>query len=183
MGFMTLEEGIRLRDSRYWGLLRVMPQAQEKYIELVGESRPWIECYYPRYEKKVRPHGAGRVRVELRAVFPGYLFVRVRKRDIYDIVNLPVRAYWVRFGGNVELIPDKVVEKIKEMEENKELVREVKYVDPFRRGTSVTVHLPYSDVLAIVVKAKGNRIVVDSSLCRCVVPRHVLEVVEKNHCT
>jgi hypothetical protein len=173
---MTLEEGIRLRDTLWWGLLKLAPMSQERFIQHVNEYYSHIECYYPRYERTIRPNGARGKKKVWWPVFPGYVFMHVRKGDLYEMVNLPVRAYWVRFGGSIELIPDRVIEKIKELEEKKELVREVRYVEQYRHGVGVRVHLPVGDILAVVVKCKGDRVIVEAPLGRCVVPRHMLEL-------
>jgi hypothetical protein len=165
-------------SQEHWGLLKLNPLAQGRYVEYVDRYYPHVECYYPRYERVVRPHGSrGRRRV-WSPIFPGYLFVRVKRREMPELVTLPVRAYWIRFGENIEIVPDIVIKRLRELELAGELVREVMHVEPYRVGVQVRVHLEVGDIRAVVVKrGPGDRVVVDSVWCRCVVPRHLLEVI------
>jgi hypothetical protein len=112
-----------------------------------------------------------------RPVYPGYLFLLVGDRDMRTPVNLPVRASWVRFGGVVESIPDRVIQKLRELERANELVREVKYVNPYYPGARVRVHLPVQDIMAVIVKIVGKRALVDTPMCRITVPIHRLQVL------
>ena len=86
-------------------------------------------------------------------------------------------TYWVRFNGVIDVVPDRVVERLRLLETNGELFKEVMHVDPYRMGVSVRVHLSVGDILGIVVGKAGGKIVVESPLCRCVVPGHLLETV------
>ena len=162
-----------------WGLLRVAPISQERYVENVGEFCEGMEVYYPLYERLERKHGMrGCLRV-LRPVFPGYVFAKVDSSgdDVRRMVSLPVKAYWVRFGGKIELVGDTIVARIRTLEVTNQLVVEKKYEDPFRNGISVRVHLPVGDILGVVIKKLGGRVVVDAPMGRCVAPRHLLELI------
>jgi transcription antitermination factor NusG len=112
-------------------------------------------------------------------VYPGYVFVKVEEdTDLHGPVSLPVRAAWVKFGGQVEVVPNRVIEELKRLAGNGELVREVKYINPYRAGVCVRVHLPVYDIAGIVIKmVRGNRVEVETSLCRVTVPMHTLEVM------
>jgi hypothetical protein len=93
-------------------------------------------------------------------------------------VSLPVMARWVRFGGVVESIPNRVIEVLRDLEKRNELVREVKYVNPYYPGAKVRVHMPVCDLAAVIVKMVGrNRALVDTDLCRVTVHLHRLQVV------
>jgi hypothetical protein len=159
--------------------LRVNPVRQEHYLRLLRQYYPEIEYYFPVYSCYRRPHGYRRAVEVVSPVYPGYLFVRVgEKEDLRGPVGLPVRARWVRFGGKVEVVSGIVVERLRRLEVGNELVREVKNVNPYVSGARVRVHLPVQDIMAVVVKlVGGNRAVVDSDLCRVLVPIHALEVV------
>jgi hypothetical protein len=111
-------------------------------------------------------------------VYPGYLFILVADGNMSGPVSLPVSARWVRFGGQVEAVPDYVVMKLRELEKANELVREVKYVNPYYPGARVRVHMPVCDLAAVIVKLVGrNRALVDTDLCRVMVHLHRLQVV------
>lgn len=166
-------------SAAHWSLLKLNPQKQRGYVESLHEYFPGIESYYPIYTKLSRPHGSRRpMRVE-RPVYPGYLFLKVREGDDWQApVSLPVRARWVKFGGIVESIPDRVVQGLRKLEEAGELVREVKYVNPYVAGAQVRVHLPMQDLLAVIVRLVGkNRALVEMPLGRATVHLHRLQVL------
>jgi hypothetical protein len=142
----------------------------------MDEYCPEIEYYFPKYETEVRPHGARRPVRVTRPVFPGYIFVRNGEGDTRRLTGLPVRAYWVQFGGKREEVSDRVIERLKEFESAGELVREVRYVNPYRRGVRVYVHMDVADLVATVVKVIGNRALVEVPVGTCLVPIHCLEV-------
>jgi hypothetical protein len=162
----------------HWSLLKVNPQKQARYIELLSEHNPGIERYYPVYTKLSRPAGVRKAREVVRPVYPGYLFLRVGDQDIRGPVSLPVVARWVKFGGKIEAIPGFVVERLRKLEERNELVREVKYVNPYVPGVRVRVHLPVQDILGVVVKmVRHNRALVDTPLGRATVQVHTLQII------
>jgi hypothetical protein len=156
-----------------------MPQKQEHFVDLLKEYLPGTEAYYPVYTKMSRPHGQRKAREVQRPVYPGYLFVLIGNGgNMHGPVSLPVRASWVRFGGVVEAVPDFVIQKLRDLEKANELVREVKYVNPYVAGAKVRVHLPVGDLLAVIIRLVGrNRAVVDLPLGRTTVPIHRLQVL------
>jgi hypothetical protein len=167
-------------DTHHWSLLKVSPQKQNGYVELLKEYCQGIESYFPVYQHVTRPHGVRRPVKVSRPVFPGYLFLKVVDGEMRRPVSLPVAARWVRFGGRIEAIPNFVIQRLQKLELDNQLVREVKYVNPYTPGVRVRVHLPVYDVFGFIVKlVHGNRAVVDTTLCRVIVPIHTLQVVEK----
>jgi hypothetical protein len=164
--------------GQHWSLLKLNPQKQRNYVSLLQEHLPDVESYYPVYSKMSRSNGHRRaVKVE-RPVYPGYLFLLVADGNMSGPVNLPVNARWVRFGGHIEAVPDYVVMRLKELERANELVREVKYVNPYYPGARVRVHMPVCDLAAVIVKLVGrNRALVDTDLCRIMVHVHRLQAV------
>jgi hypothetical protein len=167
-----------LCGGQHWSLLKLNPQKQRNYVNLLQEHLPEMESYYPVYSKMSRANGHRRaVKVE-RPVYPGYLFILVADGNMSGPVSLPVNARWVRFGGVVESIPNRVIEILRDLEKRNELVREVKYVNPYYPGARVRVHLPVCDLAAVIVKMVGrNRALVDTDLCRVTVHLHRLQVV------
>jgi hypothetical protein len=78
----------------------------------------------------------------------------------------------------VEAVPDFVIQKLRDLEKANELVREVKYVNPYYPGAQVRVHLPVGDLLAVIIRLVGrNRAVVDLPLGRTTVPIHRLQII------
>jgi rRNA-processing protein FCF1 len=106
------------------------------------------------------------------------VFLKVRDKDIRGPTTLPVVARWVRFGGNIEAIPEFVIERLRKLEEKNELVREIKYVNPYLRGVRVVVHFPVQDVQSVVVRLAGNnRVLVETPMGRALVPMHSCKVL------
>lgn len=164
--------------AAHWSLLKLNPQKQRGYVECLREYYPGIEAYFPVYSRVSRPHGSRRPMRVVRPVYPGYVFLMVGNMDMRGPVSLPVRAKWVRFGGVVEAIPDSVVDGLRRMEEAGELVREIKYVNPYVPGVSVRVHLPVGDLLAVIVRLVGkDRAIVDMPVGRATVHLHRLQVM------
>jgi hypothetical protein len=162
----------------HWSLLKLNPQKQRNYVDLLQEHLPGMEAYYPVYSKMSRANGHRRaVKVE-RPVYPGYLFIMVVDGNMSGPVSLPVSARWVRFGGVVEAIPSRVIEILRDLEKRNELVREIKYVNPYYPGARVRVCMQVSDLAAVIVRLVGrDRAIVDTDLCRVTVPVHRLRVV------
>jgi hypothetical protein len=127
----------------------------------------------------VRPHGRRKTIKVLRPVYPGYVFARLGDWDMHELISLPVRAYWVRFGGVIEVVHDRVIQRVKEFEGRNELVREVINAgNPYRSGVRVYVHMDMADFVATVVKlVGGSRVLVDTPIGRGIVPVHSLEVL------
>jgi hypothetical protein len=165
-------------SGQHWSLLKLNPMKQRNYVSLLQQYLPDMEAYYPVYSKMSRANGHRRaVKVE-RPVYPGYLFIMVADGNMSGPVSLPVSARWVRFGGVVETIPDSVIQTLRYLENHNELVREVKYVNPYYPGARVRVHMPVCDLAAVIVKLVGrNRALVDTQLCRVTVHLHRLQVV------
>jgi hypothetical protein len=170
----------------HWSLLKLNPQKQRGYMELLQEHYPSIESYFPVYSRVVRPHGVRKAREVVRPVYPGYVFLRSKQgehvdtnTDIYHIcTSMPVNAKWVRFGGKIEAIPGFVIQRLRNLECTNQLVREVKYVNPYVPGARVRVHLPVQDILGVVVKmVRHNRALVDTPLGRATVQVHTLQIV------
>jgi hypothetical protein len=162
----------------HWSLLKLNPQKQRGYMELLQEHYPSIESYFPVYSRVVRPHGVRKPREVKKPVYPGYVFLRVSDGDLRGPVALPVSAKWVRFGGRIEAIPSFVIQRLRGLEQANELVREVKYVSPYAPGVRVRVHLPVQDIMGVVVKlVRHNRALVDTPLGRATVQVHALQII------
>lgn len=167
-----------MSNDPHWSLLKTNPQKQNGYVNLLTEHCPDIESYYPVYTRLSRPHGVRRPMKVVRPVYPGYLFLRIVDGEMRKPVSLPVSARWVRFGGKIEAIPGFVIQKLRSLEQAGELVREIKHVNPYVPGTRVMVHHPVQDIRAVVVRlVRGNRVVVDTQLCRVTVPIHTVQVL------
>ena len=151
-------------------------------MEFVEENCPSIELYYPQYERVVRSAGAHRAYKVLRPVFPGYIFAR--GDYLSAIAGCPIRVWFVRLRYDpdedltgISLVPDRVIEKLKEDERMGKLVEERVVEDPYFPGRRVRIHTPMADIGAVIVRvANGNRVIVDTTLCRITVPIHQVEL-------
>jgi|SRR6516164_1322886 hypothetical protein len=161
-----------------WALLKLNPVSQDKYVRCIHEWFPRVETYFPIYSRVVRVRGSRQGVKVIRPVYPGYIFIRVDQGGVYGVTRLPVRAWWVKFGGIVETVPGSVITTIKRYEQDNQLVREEQYVNPYRSGTRVRVRVDVVDLVATVVRlVQGGRALVDLPVGNCVVPISRLEIV------
>lgn len=165
-------------QEQHWSLLKMSPQKQTGYVDCLNEYLPGVRSYFPEYTRLARPHGARRAKEVTRPVYPGYVFIMVSGVDMHAPVTLPVSARWVKFGGVVETVPNRVIEVLRDMAGRNELVREIKHVNPYVPGARVYVHTSVQDIMGVIIRLVGkNRAVVDTSLCRATVPVHRLRVL------
>ena len=165
--------------SNSWSLLRLNPQNQEKYVDHVQENVPGVETYFPVFEKKTRPHGKRQPVVVVRPVYPGYVFARLDMNgvNVHLLVNSPIKARFIRFGGTISLIPERVINEIRRLESQRMLVREI-HINPYVPGRKVRVHLPVADIQAIILQLlHGKRALVETPLGRMSVQLHKMTLV------
>ena len=161
-----------------WALLKLNPQQQDKYLEYVHERLPDVETYYPRYDRVTRPAGK-RQPISLKtAVWPGYIFVVYRITYQRLLLTLPVRAWFIRLAydraedmnNQVSLMPDWVIQGIRRMEANNDLVHQPRKLTPYTRGTDVLVHLPVRTIRATIIRVAGSSALVDTDWSHMRVP-------------
>ena len=167
-----------VREIRLWGLLRLNPLSQAKYIRHQGVYRPDIEYYAPRYNRITRPNGLRKTIVVPTLVYPGYLFVRL-DCDLRDILDGPVRVYFVRFGGHIGLVREEVMDRLKKMEALQQLVKEEVKDNPYKPGRNIRVHTPVASIAGILVMCTQShtRAIVDTVMGHWDVPIHQVELV------
>jgi transcription antitermination factor NusG len=113
-------------------------------------------------------------------VYPGYVFARLDMDGdgIHELVTCPVKARFIKFGGEISTIPDKVIHELRRLESLSMLVREVQRVNPYRPGVKVRVHTPVADIQAVIVALiRGNRLKVDSCIGTITVPVHKVNLL------
>jgi hypothetical protein len=109
------------------------------------------------------------------------VFARLQLEDSIKLTSLPVRAFFFRYshldpetGESTRLIsriPQRVIDKLKELESLNLLVQDRVYVNPYRPGTTVRVHLPIADIEAIIIHMIGQtRVCVEGPLGRMILP-------------
>jgi transcription antitermination factor NusG len=162
-----------------WSLLRLNPQSQTKYVEHVQENVPDVETYYPVFEKKTRPHGRRHPMVVVRPVYPGYVFacLDMNGASVHLLMNSPIKARFIRFGGGISLIPSRVIDELRRLESQRMLIREI-HINPYMPGKKVRVHLPVADISAIILSLlHGKRALVETPLGRMSVQLHKMTLV------
>lgn len=165
-------------QTESWTLLRLNPANQARFCEHIADSYPEVSTYYPTFTKLTRP-AKKRYPIEVVVpVYPGYVFARlILEADmIHSLTSTPVRAYFIKFGGQISTIPDSVIKELMRLEGESQLVQEVTKLNPYVPGARVTVHFPIYDIQGIIVHLVGQtRALVDTTLCRVTVPLHHLE--------
>jgi transcription antitermination factor NusG len=112
-------------------------------------------------------------------VYPGYIFVHIgmENESIYLLTHAPTKAWFVRFGGLISVIPEGVITELRRLELARELMREEVVSHPFNPGRKVIVHFPTADIHAVVLRLLNeSRVVVDSPLGNITVPVHKLSL-------
>jgi hypothetical protein len=160
-----------------WTLLRLNPTSQPRFLDHVATTFPDIPTYQPQYQKTTRPARKRHPIQTLHPVYPGYLFAQILDdKFIHQLTSTPVRAYFVRFGGKIGTVPDGVILELRRLESLNLLVHETPRPNPYSPGTKVLIHLPMSDIRGIIAMTlnQGSRAIVDTPLCRVLVPVHTL---------
>jgi hypothetical protein len=156
------------------------PASQDRFVEYVGGRWPDIELYIPAYLGWTRPHGLRHGIRVIRPYFPGYVFARP-DLVVGEHINLrrtPVRAWYVRFGRWIEVVPDRVIEELRDMIGRGELEGYGEMLeDRVREGQPVVVNVNAVMIRGIVLKllGGGGRAEVDAGFCRVIVPVESLE--------
>jgi transcription antitermination factor NusG len=162
-----------------WTLLRLNPQTVTRFLDYLDDFHPGIQTYYPSYERLSRPAKARRPRLVRRPVFPGYLFARpnLSTGEHIFLVRTPIRARYIRFGPNIELIPDNVILELMRLESLGQLVPDDTPQEPrYHHGQRVFVRLAMTNVPATIIRLIAEtRALVETSLCRITVPIHNVE--------
>lgn len=173
-----------MADMDPWGLLRVSPNAQVRYLGYLAERQPEVETYTPMYDRVSRPSGLRHTITVPTPVYPGYIFVKLCV-DLRSLLSYPIRAYFVRFGGqngvggSLGTIREMVINGLKDMEQRGELVREDVVENPYKPGRKVRIHTPVASINGIIKLCthSGSRATVDTALGSWNVPIHQVELV------
>lgn len=164
----------RLKRGRtmFWFLLHCNTAQQHRYTKHIAEHFPATEIYYPQYGRLSRPHGMRRPISIPTPVYPGYIFARPDSATHpRSLVSTHPRAYYVRFGPNIALVPNDIIDKLRIMESLNQLVTEKTAANPYKPGKRVIIHTPVADIQAIIVHLIGhNRVLVDTNFCQITVP-------------
>ncbi len=161
-----------------WTLLRLNPQTVGRFLDYLSDFHPGIETYNPSYEAITRPAKARRPRKSLRPVFPGYLFARpnLSAGEHVILTRTPIRASFIRFGQEIEAIPDKVITELQRLESLHLLIPEQKPEPRYHHGQRVNVRLAMTNVPATIIRLIAEtKALVETSLCRITVPIHNVE--------
>jgi hypothetical protein len=166
--------------SDQWALLRLAPQSQNRYCEFIGEYYPGVELYFPQYERLSRPHGKRLPIVKFHPVYPGYVFADIGGSNdvLCQLTSVPVRAWFVRFGGGIGLVRKAVICELKHKEAENALMKEEMVESPYYPGRLVRVHLPVASIAAIIIRVTNRgRAIVDTTIGEYNVPLHQVEVL------
>ncbi len=173
-----------MEDIRQWGLLRVNPQNQDRYLGFMGEYHPKYEFYFPRFDRVSRPAGRRKPIVIPTPVYPGYVFIRLGL-ELRSLLTSPIRVYFIRFTGKygkvgrISMVNDEVINGIKERERQGRLVEEKVVLDPYQPGRKVRVITPVASISGVLVMCTSShmRATVDTGFGTWDVPIHQVELV------
>lgn len=162
-----------------WLLLRLNPQIQPKFVDHISASLPDVDLYFPLYSKVTRPANKRTpITVQL-PVYPGYIFARVNLEtdDFFQLTHAPYRASFVRFNGNLGIVPDRIIPFLREKESLNQLVVEKIVENPYYPGRRVRIILPLITIEGFVLHMIGqNRVKIDTQLGPSTVHLHSVEL-------
>jgi transcription antitermination factor NusG len=151
-----------------WTLIKTPAQTQTRYVSQVEEFHPSIPIYIPTYKHTTRPHGRRLAITIIKPVYPGYIFAQpdLTLGEHYYLTRLPTKAYFVRFGREISLIPERVIEELRRLESLHLLSPRQDQNDiTLHPGQKIRVAFPTIDVVGtliyIIAQAKA---VVDTPL-------------------
>ena len=96
-------------DELHWFAAYTCPR-HEKCVRRQLEERR-IESFLPLY-RSMRRWKDRRKEIEF-ALFPGYVFVRIRERERFRVLDLPGVVYLVSFQGRSAALPDAEIESLR----------------------------------------------------------------------
>lgn len=163
-----------------WSLLRLNHLQQTRYTDFVQTKYPTIEVYFPRYEVKARPSGSRHPLPVVRPVFPGYIFANPNfdEGEQYRLIrDTPVKARFVKFGSDIELIPTYVIDELKKLERNRFFHVTDEEGPRYKPGQRVLVHHVLADIQGIIGRVLQNKIFVDTHIGQLNVPIHSVSLI------
>jgi transcription antitermination factor NusG len=101
-----------------WLLIKTPAQTQPRYVSQVEQFHPSIPIYIPTYKHTTRLHKHRRHITITKPVYPGYIFAQpdLTIGEHYHLTRLPTPAYFIRFGREISLIPERVIEELRRLE-------------------------------------------------------------------
>lgn len=156
-----------------WSLLRILPSLMPKYCDHVTNRFPTIELYFPQHRVLSRPTGHRYPKLVLRPTFPGYIFARpdfsIGEHNLLTR-NVPARVFFVKFGPDIEFIPERVIIELKKLE-NEDLLRpKAERMRALAPGQRVLFRVETSDLIGIIHRIYQNKVTIDTSHTRVTVP-------------
>lgn len=133
------------------------------YKQLLNDK---IECYLP-LSKKLRQWSDRKKWIEV-PFFRNYMFVKVSRKEFFNVLSIPGVVNYIMFGGFPQTIPAEQISNIKKLIEQQE--REVIISkENIEKGQNAEVLLgPFKGMKGEVVKICGNyRIVIRIDALGC----------------
>lgn len=105
--------------TAHWYAAYTKPRSEKKALERLTAAG--FEAYLPLRRSKRR--WSDRIKWLDLPLFPSYIFIRVDEREYYNAIQFPELVRWVTFEGKATVIPDKQIEIIKLLlQEKKNLI-------------------------------------------------------------
>ena len=153
--------------------MRLAPSTQPRFVGYVTEKYPEVQIYYPLYLRRSRP---ARTRHPIQIptpVFPGYIFAKIQTDSVIvsELTNTPIRAFFVKFGPDLGIVPEWEIERIRRLESLNQLVKITTKENPYRPGTKIRIMHTLLDIDAIIIYPMGqDRALVRTESGKFVVP-------------
>ena len=96
-------------EIHYWYVFYTHPRAEKKISEKLSENR--IEHYLPLL--KTLKQWSDRKKIVIEPLFKSYIFIRISKEKIKQILVIEGIHHVIRFGENIAIVPDEQINYLK----------------------------------------------------------------------
>lgn len=175
---LTIE---KMTDKKHWYALYIRARHEKKVLKALEERQ--IDCYLP-LKKQIRQWHDRKKEVE-EPLIPGYLFVYIDIRFVFQVLVVPGVLKLVTFSNQPALIPDYQIRDLQIFLEQSQLQVEV-CNEHVRKGQLVRIcNGPLANAVGQIQRVRGKkRIVVGITALGCTVYAELgleeFELVEQN---
>lgn len=132
--FFKLTRTMATTGNPRWYAAYTKPRNEKKVLERLTEAG--IEAYLP-LQKRLKQWSDRKKMVE-EPIFRSYIFVRIEQKDYFNVLNTPGVVRYITFEGKAVPIPDKQIDQVKLLLEQKDIEVDVAE-EPIKPGTMVEV--------------------------------------------
>lgn len=141
-------------DTQYWFPVRVRGRFERKVAEKLVERN--IEYYLPTFSQRRR--WSDRWKTMENILFPGYIFVYIRKNQKFEVLEIPWCRSFIHFKGDMSPVPQQQIDGIRLMLQRPDSLKV--YERQRMVGQEVRIiNGPLNGLLGKIKKLKNNTLI------------------------